>query len=91
MKNRVKHLFIFIIFSAVSSIVAQDDKKNITVIVSGSGNSLDDAKKAALISATEQAMGTFITSKTEMVKDQIIADEMVSLSNGNINSIINSK
>jgi hypothetical protein len=39
-----------------------------------------------LRSAIEQAFGAFISSKTEVLNDQIVADEMASISSGNIKS-----
>ena len=47
---------------------------------------LEDAKQAALRSATEQAFGAFISSKAEMFNDQVVADQMASVSSGNIKS-----
>ena len=65
---------------------AQGSDKNISITVSGSGKTLEDAKQTALRSATEQAFGAFISSKTEMFNDQVVADQMASVSSGNIKS-----
>ena len=65
---------------------AQDDGKSVSITVSGSGKSLEDAKQAALRSSIEQAFGAFISSKTEMFNDQVVADQMASVSSGNIKS-----
>jgi hypothetical protein len=43
-------------------------------------------QRAALRSAIEQAFGAFISSKTEMFNDQVVADQMSSVSSGNIKS-----
>jgi hypothetical protein len=37
-----------------------------------------------LRSAIEQAFGAFISSKTEILNDNLVKDEIVSVSNGNI-------
>lgn len=71
---------------AVSMLYAQSESKDVTIIASGSGKSLEDAKQAALRSATEQAFGAFISSKTEIFNDQVVADQMASISSGNIKS-----
>ena len=65
---------------------AQDADKTVTITVSGSGKTQDDAKQSALKSAIEQAFGAFISTKTEMLNDQVVADQMTSVSNGNIKS-----
>jgi len=66
---------------------AQSENKDVTIVASGSGGTLEDAKQAALRSATEQAFGTFISSKTEMFSDVVVADQMASVSSGNIKSV----
>ena len=62
---------------------SQDDK-TVTLIVSGQGNTKDEAKQNALRSAIEQAFGTFVSSKTEILNDELVKDEIVSVANGNI-------
>lgn len=83
-----KILFLFVIFNfsicAVSK--AQDDSKSVTITVSGSGTTAEEAKQAALRSAIEQAYGSFISTKTEVLNDRVVADEMASVSSGNIQS-----
>ena len=62
---------------------AQDDK-TVTLTVSGQGKTQDEAKQVALRSAIEQAFGAFISSKTEILNDKLVKDEIVSVTNGNI-------
>lgn len=71
---------------APQNLMAQSDDKTITITVSGSGKTQDEAKESALRSAIEQAFGAFISSKTEILNDQIVADEIISVANGNIKS-----
>ena len=52
--------------------------------VSGTRKTLEEAKTNALRSAIEQAFGAFISSKTEILNDDLVKDEIVSVSNGNI-------
>jgi len=65
---------------------AQEADKTVSITVSGSGKTQDEAKQSALRSAIEQAFGAFISSKTEILNDQIVADQMSSVSSGNIKS-----
>ncbi len=79
MKKLIFALSLFFTVSAFS----QDDK-TVTLVVSGQGKTQDEAKQNALRSAIEQAFGTFISSKTEILNDNLVKDEIVSISNGNI-------
>lgn len=84
---KCKHYSILLVF-LFSFIIAnsQSVNKDVTVTASGSGKTLEEAKQSALRSATEQAFGAFISSKTEMFNDQVVADQMASVSSGNIKS-----
>ena len=77
---------IFFILLTTTNTFSQTASKEVSITASGSGKTLEDAKQAALRSATEQAFGAFISSKTEMFNDQVVADQMASVSSGNIKS-----
>ena len=64
--------------------VYSQDEKTVTLVVSGQGKTQDEAKQNALRSAIEQAFGAFISSKTEILNDKLVQDEIVSVANGNI-------
>ncbi len=64
----------------------QNSDKTVTITVSGSGKTQDDAKQSALRSAIEQAFGAFISAKTEILNDQLISDQISSVASGNIQS-----
>jgi len=76
-------LIITISFTIYLTTYAQEDK-SVTLVVNGEGKSADDAKQSALRNAIEQAFGTFISSKTDILNDELIKDEIVSVSSGNI-------
>ena len=88
-RNNMKRLFttfiliVIISFPITLTTFAQDDK-SVTLVVNGEGKTTDDAKQSALRNAIEQAFGTFISSKTDILNDELIKDEIVSVSNGNI-------
>jgi hypothetical protein len=79
MKKAILYIALFYSFT----INAQEDK-TVTLTVSGTGKTLEEAKSNALRSAIEQAFGAFISSKTEILNDNLVKDEIVSVSNGNI-------
>lgn len=56
----------------------------ITLTVSADGTSKEEATKIALRSAIEQAYGTFVSANTTILNDDIVKDEIVTISNGNI-------
>jgi hypothetical protein len=63
---------------------SETDNNTVTLTVSGTGKTLEEAKLNALRSAIEQAFGAFISSKTEILNDNLIKDEIVSVASGNI-------
>ena len=83
MKNSLIFL-VFIFFTFCFS--AQTENKDVTITATGSGSSQELAKQTALRNAIEQAFGAFISSKTEILNDEIVADQMSSVSSGNVKS-----
>lgn len=79
----MKQLFLILALAFSINAYAQDIK-NITLVVSGQGATQDEAKQIALRSAIEQAFGTFVSSRTEILNDELVKDQIVSVSNGNI-------
>lgn len=85
--NKLKPIIALLVLTFFSfGVFAQTNSKDVIITSSGSGKTLEDAKQAALRSSTEQAFGAFISSKTEMFNDQVVADQMASVSSGNIKS-----
>lgn len=60
------------------------DKKEATLTVFGNGKTKDEATKLALRSAIEQAFGVFVSSNTQILNDNLISDEIATVSSGNI-------
>jgi hypothetical protein len=69
----------------VGKCIAQENSdKTATLTVTGEGITKQEALHGALRSAIEQAFGTFISSNTQVLNDELAKDEIVSIANGNI-------
>jgi hypothetical protein len=79
----MKKILLVLFFLTNLGVNAQEDK-TVTLTVSGTGKTIEEAKTNALRSAIEQAFGAFVSSKTEILNDNLVKDEIVSVSNGNI-------
>jgi hypothetical protein len=84
MKTILKSIIITVLFVFSQQIVFSQEDKTVTLVVSGQGATQDEARQKALRGAIEQAFGTFISSKTEILNDNLVKDEIVSVANGNI-------
>ena len=61
-----------------------NDGDQISLVAYGTGDTKEEATQNALRSALEQAYGTFVSSNTKVVNDELVKDEIVSISSGNI-------
>ncbi len=52
------------------------------IVADGYGSTPDEALTAALQNAVEQAAGSYVSSMTEIENDEIVKDEVLSLSHG---------
>ncbi|MBR0531653.1 MAG: hypothetical protein IJJ96_03510 [Bacteroidales bacterium] len=66
------------------TLVAQP--KEVTIVVTGEGATKEEATNNALRSAVEQTYGVFVSANTEILNDEILKDEIATLSSGNIKS-----
>ena len=80
----MKHVILLFALIISTCLYAQEPEKTVSITVSGSGKTQDEAKQSALRSAIEQAFGAFISSKTEMLNDKVVADQIATISSGNI-------
>ena len=65
-------------------VFSQTTENTVTLTTSGTGKTLEEAKNNALRSAIGQAFGAFISAKTEILNDDLVRDEVVSITNGNV-------
>lgn len=81
MKNLKKILtMVMLLFAAT----AWGQVKEVTLTVSGDGPTKADATAVALRSAIEQTFGAFVSSNTQILNDELISDEIATISSGNI-------
>jgi hypothetical protein len=62
----------------------EKESRCVTLVVSADGATKTDAINNALRSAIEQTFGTFVSANTEILNDQLVKDEIVTVSSGNI-------
>lgn len=74
------------IVASPSKGIQEDASTTVTLVTSGTGSTKDEATKNALRSAIEQTYGTFVSANTAVVNDDLVKDEIVSISTGNIQS-----
>ena len=58
----------------------------VSLVVNGEGMTKEEATTSALRSAIEQAFGTFVSANTTLLNDDIVRDEIATVTSGNIKS-----
>jgi hypothetical protein len=81
--KKIKLILASVLFVCSTSVFAEG-VDIVTLTTMAEGKTQDEAVTNALRSALEQAFGTFISSQTDIVDDELIRDEIVSVSSGNI-------
>ena len=71
------------------STIKRDENTNriqseVSLVVSADGKSKTEAVNNALRSAIEQTFGTFVSANTEILNDQLVKEEIATVSSGNI-------
>jgi len=80
----MKTTFLSLLFFLYSFFTYAQNDGIVTLTVSGQAKTNEEAIQVALRSAIEQSFGTFISSKTEILNDALIKDEIISITQGNI-------
>ncbi len=63
---------------------ANSIQSEVSLVVSADGKSKTEAVNNALRSAIEQTFGTFVSANTEILNDQLVKEEIATVSSGNI-------
>jgi hypothetical protein len=82
----MKFILLFAFITAFNILYSQTTENIVTLTTSGTGKTIEEAKNNALRLAIEQAFGAFISSKTEILNDEIVSDQITSVASGNIQS-----
>jgi uncharacterized protein (TIGR02145 family) len=61
-------------------------EQTVTITTTGQGENLQQATDNALRSAIEQTFGAFISTRTEILDDALVSDQIASVTGGNIQS-----
>lgn len=69
---------------AMLTVFGASAQETIKLTVSGEGATKEVATANALKSAIEQAFGTFVSANTQILNDEIVKDEIATISSGNI-------
>jgi len=84
--KKIKFIIVLLVglFMIPSFVQAQSTNDEVTLVVSADGTSKEEATKVALRSAIEQAYGTFVSANTTILNDELVKDEIVTITSGNI-------
>lgn len=82
MKQVIKLVLVVAALLLPFAVSAQNDE--VTLVTSGCGATKEEATQSALRSAIEQAFGTFVSSDTQILNDELVKDEIITVSSGNI-------
>lgn len=79
----MKHILLIII-TLFSSLCLSAQSQDVTLVVSGQGNTREEATANALRSAIEQSYGVFVSANTQILNDEIVKDEIATVASGNV-------
>ncbi|MDO4827529.1 MAG: hypothetical protein Q4B16_08290, partial [Bacteroidia bacterium] len=80
----MKCLLITLLACLLQLVAAAQQPNEVTLVVTGEGSTKEDATDNALRSAIEQAFGVFVSANTEILNDELVKDEIATVSSGNI-------
>jgi len=84
--RRLVLAFCAFVYCSITGVQAQDGSNSVRLVVNGEGPTKTEATKQALRSAIEQTFGTFVSANTSILNDDIVRDEIATLSSGNVES-----
>lgn len=82
--KKLSIIIALLVCTMFTSICHAQALEEVTLTVSSDGPTKDEAVKNALRSAIEQAYGAFVSANTTILNDELVKDEIVTVSNGSI-------
>lgn len=79
-------LLTYAVFAKNPKKSSKTDKNSIVLVVPSDGSSYDEAVLNGLRNAIEQSYGAFVSSNTTILNDELVKDEIVTVSNGYVRS-----
>lgn len=82
----MKKLFFIASLVLIGMSLSAQNIDDVTLVVSGDGATKEEATHIALRSAIEQAYGVFVSANTEILNDELVKDEIATVTSGNVKS-----
>ena len=82
----MKKIFLLIVALVACVGIYAQSVDEVTLVVNGSGATKEDAVHTALRGAIEQAFGVFVSANTSIVNDELVKDEIATVTSGNVKS-----
>lgn len=82
--KKISLIIVTLLCAMFLSRISAQTVNEITLTVTSDGPTKDDAIKNALRGAIEQAYGAFVSANTTILNDDLVKDEIVTVSNGSI-------
>lgn len=82
----MKKLFFITSLVLIGMSISAQNVDDVTLVVSGDGATKEEATHIALRSAIEQAYGVFVSANTEILNDELVKDEIATVTSGNVKS-----
>lgn len=84
----MKKIVLLVLFNLIYICSFSQSVNEVTLVVTGEGTTKEEAISQALRSAIEQAFGVFVSANTDILNDDIVKDEIATLTTGNIKSFV---
>lgn len=80
----MKKVFLLLLLLPIISVTTKGQIKEVELVVNATGSSKEGAINNALRSAIEQSFGAFVSANTVLLNDELVKDEIVTVSSGTI-------